>query len=115
MCIKAWIKGRVLCFTVVSDVDSDEYGTDCRARIVVRGPIQLNKSRHRLQELSNLAIALVRSPHLVMERPKTVLFNLRNIDLSRAPKAFSADCFARNVAWPNRYSFIKYWMSFWGT
>ena len=29
VCIKAWMKGRVFCFTVWFDVDSDEYGTDC--------------------------------------------------------------------------------------
>jgi hypothetical protein len=33
-----------------------------------------------------------------MERLDTVLLNLRNIDFSRGPRAFNADCFALNVA-----------------
>ena len=98
VCIKAWIKGRVFCFAGLFDVDSDEYGTDCRASIVVRGPSQLHKSRHRLQEPSSLAITLVRSAYLVRERIDTVLFNLRSIDFSRSPRAFRADCFARSAA-----------------
>ena len=49
VCIRAWIKGRVFCCTTLFGVDSDEYGTDCWARIAVRGPSQLNKSRHPLQ------------------------------------------------------------------
>jgi len=98
VCIKAWIKGRVFRFTGLFDADSDEYGTDCWARIVVRGPNQLNKSRHRLQAPSNLAIASVRSTYLVKERTDTVLFNLRNIDFSRSPRAFRAACLARNAA-----------------
>ena len=37
VCIKAWAKGRVLSFAEVFDVDSDEYGTDCWATMVVEG------------------------------------------------------------------------------
>jgi len=81
--------------------------------MVVRGPNQLNKSRHRLQGPSEPAIYVVGYPHLVIERPDTVLPNLRIIDFSRGPRVFSAGRFPRNVAWPRRYSFIEYWMSFW--
>jgi hypothetical protein len=80
----------------------------------VRGPNQLNKSRHRLQEPSNLAITLVGNTHLVRERADAALFNLRNTDFSRSPRAVRADRLARNAAWPSRYNFIEYWMSFWG-
>lgn len=66
--------------------------------MVVRGPSQLNNSRHRLQEQSNLAAAPVRDTYLVKESADTVLFSLRSIDFSRNPMAFSADCLARNVA-----------------
>lgn len=79
----------------------------------VRGPNQLNKSRHRLQRTkSGIAIALARSPYLVMDRLDAVLVNLRRIDFSRGPKAFIANRFARNVAWHSRYNFIEYWISF---
>lgn len=81
--------------------------------MVVRGPNQLNKSKHRLNGSFRPCITLVGSSYLVRERLDIVLFNLRNIDFSRGPRAFSADCFARNVAWASKYSFIKYWTSFW--
>jgi hypothetical protein len=58
VCIKAWINGRVFRFIASFDADSDEYGTDCCARIAVSGANQLNKSRHRLEESSDLAIAM---------------------------------------------------------
>ena len=97
VCIKAWIKGRVFWFDLLLGVDSDEYGTDCWASMFVRGANQLNKSKQRLRELSNLAIVFLGGPYLVMERLDTVLFNLRSIDFSRGPRAFS-DNFPRNVA-----------------
>ena len=64
----------------------------------MRGANQLNRSRQRLQELSKPAIVMSGSPHLVMEKLDTVLFNLRSIDFSRGPKAFAADNFPRKVA-----------------
>lgn len=69
--------------------------------MVVRGANQLNRSRHRLQEPLNPAIIMLRGPHLVIERPATVLPNLRNIDFSRGPMVLSIP-FPRNIAWPSR-------------
>ena len=66
--------------------------------MAVRGANQLNKSRQRLQGLSDVGIAAPQVPYLVMERLDTVLFNLRNIDLSRGPRVFSVDSVPRNVA-----------------
>ena len=47
---------------------------------------------------SGLVVTPVGGPYLVRERLDTVLFNLRNIDFSKGPRAISADRFARNVA-----------------
>ena len=66
--------------------------------MAVRGANQLNKSRQRLQGLSDLEIVMFGGPYLVMERLDAVLFNLRNIDFSRDPRVFSAESFPRNVA-----------------